>query len=114
MLAHLSKLKSGEMYGGTYKFKGDEYKSMVGPDNTTAPFFSGHAYWLSSRLASVIFSADRLHTFLFDSYGTSSEDANVGKWVQYAARRHNLNVTWESKPDFMNDLANKPEATQVV
>ena len=57
---------------------------MAGPDGTTAPFHSGPSYVLSSGLARSIFVRDRLHTTFFYAYGSSSEDANMGKWVQYA------------------------------
>ena len=57
---------------------------MAGPDGTTAPFHSGPNYVLSSGLARSIFVRDRLHTTFFYAYGSSSEDANMGKWVQYA------------------------------
>ena len=49
---------------------------------------------MSSReLARTIFEVDRTHTVLFQPYGTSSEDANVGKWVAHATRAHRLKVT---------------------
>ena len=37
---------------------------------------------------------DAAHTNTYLSYGTSSDDANVGKWVQYAAATHGLDVKY--------------------
>lgn len=93
-LAALSEFaeSDGEVYSGLYEFQGTEYRSMFGPDNTSAPFFSGPFYVLSRGLAHAIFVRDRLHTALYGSYGTSSENANVGKWVQHAERRHQMKV----------------------
>ena len=65
---------------------------MAGPDGTTAPFHSGPSYVLSSGLARSIFVRDRLHTTFFYAYGSSSEDANVGKWVQYAEQARGVAV----------------------
>lgn len=81
-------------YFGWYFWKGDEYSIMKGPNNIVAPFMSGAVFGLSADLASRIIMDDAAHTNTYLSYGTSSDDANVGKWVQYAAATHGLDVKY--------------------
>lgn len=81
-----------ELYAGTLSFIGTEYDVMRGPDGTIAPFFGGPFFLVSRRLACLIGQEDYAHSALKSFYGTSSDDANVGKWVDYASRKHGLQV----------------------
>lgn len=80
-----------ELYAGYY-FNGTEYDMMAGADGTTAPFMSGNAILISRRLACLISQADYAHSALKAFYGTSNDDANLGKWVQYASEAHGVKV----------------------
>jgi hypothetical protein len=75
-------------YIGQYLWNGDEYEIMKGPDGTKSKFMTGVGFILSAKLARTIFYDDLVHTLLFAPYGTSSDDANVGKWYDYAVRKH--------------------------
>lgn len=55
---------------------------------------AGPIYILSAGLARIIVDTDRVHTALFQRYGTSSEDANMGKWAKYASEKHGLHVEY--------------------
>ena len=91
---HAHRTADEEFYVGEHFWaRGDEYSRMIGTDNKTVAPFMGRGYVLSRELARTIFEVDRTHTVLFQPYGTSSEDANVGKWVAHATRAHRLKVT---------------------
>ena len=90
-----------EYYVGWAQFRGTEYKEMEGPDGTVAPYMSGPCYALSAGLARTIFETDRTHTVLWQRYGTSSEDAMMGKWIQYAAEKHGIRVKFVADEDIM-------------
>jgi len=94
-----------ELYLGRYLFKGTEYEAMRGADGTIAPFQSGTAVVLSANLARTIFDVDRLYTTFFQPYGTSFDDANLGKWVQRAERVHGLAVDKVAQHGIGVDLA---------
>jgi hypothetical protein len=80
------------LYAGNYMFSGTEYAMMKGPTGVTAPFFSGWAYFLQRELVdyAVIRSWDR--AVLHQDYGTSSDDANMGKWVAHAVDAYGIRV----------------------
>eukprot|EP00966_Prymnesium_polylepis_P030509 709997-Prymnesium_polylepis.1 len=65
---------------------------MRGADGKATPFISGHVEVLSRRLACTICQEDFAHSLLKAPYGTSSDDANLGRWVAHAERSHALNV----------------------
>jgi len=101
--------KESELYGGGYRFRGGEYKAkMRGGDGTVSPFLSGHTFGVSRNLARYIAEADAVHSLLYAIYGTSSDDANVGKWVHHAMRFANMsvdlrvgkNLTWALPTDW--------------
>merc|ERR1711972_544978 len=75
-------------YVGQYLWNGDEYEIMKGRDGTKAKFMTGVGFILSAALARVMFYDDLVHTLLFAPYGTSSDDANIGKWYDYAVVKH--------------------------
>lgn len=87
-----------ELYAGSYCFSGTEYGSMVGANDTKAPFMSGHDILISRHLACLISEADYAHSALKSFYGTSSDDANLGKWVQYAIQTHGVQVNMVTAP----------------
>ena len=82
-----------EIYLGNYLWKGTEYTIMQGSDGTIAPFMSGWVFGLSQNLAKTIVK-DWMHSILVAPYGTSSDDANLGKWVDWAIHNHNLTVDY--------------------
>jgi len=69
------------LYAGRYLWDGTEYDSMKGANGTTAPFQSGVIFLLNRKAVRLIFAENRFDTILFAEYGTTSDDANVGKWV---------------------------------
>lgn len=75
-------------YIGQYLWEGNEYDIMKGRDGTVAKFMTGVGFILSASLARAIFYDDLVHTLLFAPYGTSSDDANIGKWYDYAIKKH--------------------------
>lgn len=81
-----------ELWGGAYWFNGDEYASMAGADGSTAGYVSGWGCVMSRGLARYVFDIDYAHTLLNAPYGTNADDANLGKWVQYAKEEHKLTV----------------------
>jgi hypothetical protein len=93
------KKNNNELYMGIYQFAGDEYESMKGADGTIAPFMSGWVIGLSRKLAKTIVEDGWNHNLLIAPYGTSSDDANLGKWVDWAIRTHNLTVDYTVSRD---------------
>ncbi|XRB05697.1 hexosyltransferase [Pycnococcus provasolii] len=71
---------------------------MRGADGSVAPFMSGAVYGLSIGLAASIIRDVRIHTMSYLLYGTSSDDANMGKWVDYATKRRELVVDHVVEP----------------
>ena len=67
---------------------------MRGADASIAPYASGPGYVLSNRLSTTVFVQDVPRTALWMPYGSSSEDANVGKMVLHASRAHNISVSF--------------------
>ena len=62
---------------------------------------SGAIFGLSIDLAKRIVQDDGAHTHTYLAYGTSSDDANVGKWVRYAVLTHGLDVKYVSSQNFV-------------
>jgi len=86
-----------ELYAGNYMFLGNEYPTMKGADGKMAPFMSGWCSIFSRGLLQYILEIDWTHTVLSASYGTTSEDANAGKWVKHAQEKHGVRVDFRSK-----------------
>merc|ERR1712113_227672 len=91
------------LWGTPYMFNGDEYETMKGPNGEVAPFSQGAAYVFGRKLVQEILD-DNAFVYNYMAYGTSCEDANVGKWVQHVLQKHpeyeinNVNIkleTWE-------------------
>lgn len=76
-----------ELYAGIYEFNGNEYDSMKGPNGEVSHYFSGPAYVLSRGVVEKIVVENNVHSTLYSIYGTSSEDTNVGKWIDYAMQK---------------------------
>eukprot|EP00930_Biecheleria_cincta_P059740 TRINITY_DN4546_c0_g1_i1.p1 TRINITY_DN4546_c0_g1~~TRINITY_DN4546_c0_g1_i1.p1 ORF type:complete len:309 (+),score=47.85 TRINITY_DN4546_c0_g1_i1:69-995(+) len=89
---HRNSNKKSELWAGAYLFNGKEYESMKGPTGITAPYFSGNGCMLSRNLARTLIEDDHDHTMLFGIYGTTMDDANLGKWVKFAQEKHHVHV----------------------
>jgi hypothetical protein len=63
---------------------------------------------LSRRLAHQIFITDRDHTVMYSINGTTSEDTNMGRWVQRARALNPMvaNVAFLTNPEFVDYIAN--------
>lgn len=84
-----------ELWAGAYLFNGKEYGSMKGPTGVTAPYFSGNGCMLSRNLARTLVEDDHDHTVLSGIYGTTADDANLGKWVSFAEEKHAIKVDFK-------------------
>jgi hypothetical protein len=91
---HTAKHDGNELYLGNYHWRGNEYPSMKGADGTILPYMSGWTWALSKKLAYTVAVKNWQHNLLWMAYGTSSDDANLGKWVQHAMKRDHLEVTY--------------------
>ena len=84
-----------ELYGGTYLWKGTEYKSMAGPAHMIAPYFSGWDMMLSRGLIWHLVRPELwMGNVMWGNYGTSADDCDMGKWVRRARERFNVTVTF--------------------
>lgn len=99
---HHESNETGELWAGAYLFSGTEYAQMEGPTGIIAPYFSGNGCMLSRNLARTLVDDDRDHTVLSGVYGTTADDANLGKWVQYAQEKHDLKVVFKSDPSMLS------------
>jgi hypothetical protein len=94
------------LYAGTYFWGSKSYKSQEGPDQDFVPYFAGPCYLLSCKLVRQIVDMHGAHAAEFIRYGSSSEDVDVGRWVQWEASLGN-NVTYTTLPSDV--LAYKPK-----
>ena len=85
------------LYAGNYLWAGTEYKSMTGPSNWTAPYFSGHGYFLERRLVKLAVIRNWDEAVLHQRYGTTADDANMGKWVKLAIDKYDVRVKMAEK-----------------
>lgn len=94
--AHEQGNPTEELYIGNGLFQGTEYPmQMTGPNGeVAAPYMSGWIGGVSSKLASYIVGEDWVHSVLRHAYGTSSEDLNLGLWIDYAKSKHNVSVNF--------------------
>lgn len=93
---HEREHKGEELYFGYYQFKGNEYDIMRGADKTAYKFMSGHIIVLSRGLVEAIVE-DRAHSLLWQQYGASSDDANIGRWVNYTMEKRGTKVHFHSE-----------------
>eukprot|EP00035_Acanthoeca_spectabilis_P000177 m.71501 g.71501 ORF g.71501 m.71501 type:complete len:120 (-) comp10070_c0_seq4:66-425(-) len=89
---HEKDFRDQQLYAGTYHWMGTEYSIMKGPTGIIAPFMSGWCSFLSRELMGFIVDKDWPHTVMVGNYGTTSDDANTGKWVQHAMQKHGIKV----------------------
>lgn len=89
------------IYGGVGLFREVTSPTQLGPgsDGDFKPYFSGTAYLLSQALAERV-ALPRSAEFV--SYGTSSEDVDMGRWVEQATGKDN--VDWLEIPVLVTDL----------
>lgn len=80
------------VYGGHYLWKGDEYTQMRGRNGMRSPFFNGMALFLSRELVKHAIIENWDDVVLYLEYGTSADDANMGKWVTRAMHRRGIRV----------------------
>jgi len=81
-----------ELYLGDKAWHGTEYDSMKQKDGVRVPFGRGLTWGLSLGLAQLIAQADWIHSVLYLSYGSSSEDVDLARWVLYAVETHGVAV----------------------
>ena len=93
-----------DLYFGYYQFKGTEYQSMKGPHGEYVSYMSGWCNGASYRLASYIVNEDWTHTVMKAHYGSSSEDVDMGHWVDYAMKRHNLKVNFVANRNIIKEI----------
>eukprot|EP00931_Biecheleriopsis_adriatica_P063689 TRINITY_DN38619_c0_g1_i1.p1 TRINITY_DN38619_c0_g1~~TRINITY_DN38619_c0_g1_i1.p1 ORF type:complete len:273 (+),score=60.30 TRINITY_DN38619_c0_g1_i1:73-891(+) len=72
------------LYAGNYLWSEKHYNSQLGADGKFTPYFGGPCYALSLPLATKIAEHDLLHSAAYESYGSTSEDVDMGKWVKAA------------------------------
>merc|ERR1719482_2396194 len=88
----LSFLNNGSYIPGSLLYAGRKlfsppakFRSALGADGKTEPYFQGRCYLLSWGLAWRIAEWDLAHSVAYNSYGSTSEDATMGRWVAYEA-----------------------------
>ena len=91
---HKTKFPHKELYAGAFLWQGDEYEIMKGPHKEMAPFMSGAAFGISKGLVKNIAFDNWAHSSLYHAYGTSSDDANLGKWILYANETGGLQTNY--------------------
>jgi hypothetical protein len=79
-----------ELWAGSYWF--DHNGQTAGADGKLASYFSGNGHFMSRNLVKRIVEDDYDHTILNGLFGTSAEDATLGKLVEYAEAKHNITV----------------------
>ena len=65
------------------------------------------AGWLNAvsyNVASYIVNEDWTHSVLMSYYGTSSEDLNLGHWINYAAITHNVSMNYVADRGFLVNI----------
>lgn len=87
------------LYAGYHRWEGDEHAGMRGPTGLVAPYFSGGCYVLSRGLAGVVAVEDFAYSLFAGVYGTSSEDANMGKWILHARQTRGARVVYVADGD---------------
>jgi len=71
------------LYAGVTYWDHKEYDSQLGTRGDFVPYFGGPCYLLSWGLAHKIVEVHGAHTAAFMNYGSSSEDVDMGRWVQW-------------------------------
>lgn len=97
-----------ELYAGAKYYMGTEGNNMKGPNGEVTRFMDGPSILLSRNLAETIVGPDWMHNVLKAVYGTSSDDANLGRMVVRAKDVHNISLNIvEDKKLLLCDLKAK-------
>lgn len=88
------------IYAGASNWATPAYESQKGPDGKFAPYFAGPCYMLSRGLAHQILEVHGAHTAEFIRYGSSSEDVDMGRWVQFE-KKVGGKVSYITFPQFL-------------
>lgn len=97
------------LYGGYAYFKGSENIQMRGRNSEATPYFSGPGYILSRNLVQAIVKDDESNSILWAPYGSFDEDADTGRWVDYARTHHGISVIFLKMPRMLRTSAhNQP------
>eukprot|EP00747_Dinoflagellata_sp_TGD_P027815 gnl/TRDRNA2_/TRDRNA2_132840_c1_seq1.p1 gnl/TRDRNA2_/TRDRNA2_132840_c1~~gnl/TRDRNA2_/TRDRNA2_132840_c1_seq1.p1 ORF type:complete len:324 (-),score=46.63 gnl/TRDRNA2_/TRDRNA2_132840_c1_seq1:54-1025(-) len=75
------------IYAGEYLWSEENLWTQRGRDNKFFPYYSGHDYAVSWQLAKQIETKHRTHSEEYMLYGSSSEDVDMGHWVQFEAKK---------------------------
>ena len=110
---HEQTYKGAELYLGYDIWNGNERNMMKGPHGETAPFASGWVYGLSRRLAVAIVQDWNRH-LLKAAYGTSSDDANLGKMVAFVDKKYNMPVRRLSDADVYVPINKKADKYNIL
>lgn len=86
-----------------------------GPDGSEAPpYMNGPAYLVSLALARAVAIDNGAQSILYMPYGSSTEDANMGKWYEYAKQTHpHLKFTRETVHPVATEHIPPPTKTEV-
>lgn len=74
------------VYAGAYLWDRAAYNSQKGADGQFAAYFSGPGYLVSYGLAQNVAIIHESQTAEFLTYGSSSEDVDMGRWAQNVGR----------------------------
>ena len=77
---------------------------MRGADGRTVPYMSGNLYGMSIGLAAHIVHDDWPRSVLYLAYGSSSEDVDVGRWVDFVKEEHGIAVDFVGDASLLRDL----------
>ncbi|CAE8649189.1 unnamed protein product [Polarella glacialis] len=83
------------IYAGSYLWDKEIYASQKGPDGSFAKYFSGPGYMLSYALAKAVAATLETQSAEFLTYGSSSEDVDMGRWVAFAQAQLATNVEYK-------------------
>merc|ERR1712187_96944 len=72
-----------QLYAGNYLWDKEAYKIQEGADGSFVKYFGGPCYMLSRDLAEHIADIDLSHSMAYNTYGSTSEDVNMGHWVAW-------------------------------
>ena len=83
LLEHLTRpRKQAELYLGHYLWHGTEDARMTGADGQHSEYMSGWVWAISRGLLRSIAQRHYARSVLYPAYGSSSEDVDLGRWVQ--------------------------------
>lgn len=71
------------LYAGPFHWQSEEFPEQAGADDEFVPYFGGPCYLLSWTLVDRIAREHLSHSVAYNSYGSTSEDVDMGRWVAY-------------------------------